>query len=168
MRLRPGRQNLVVWSSRPSAAPGYGVPRFTQPARPSRIRRCIRACALLTVIGLMGLARGVRARWRPMLAGVVLTGVGLVLRSGPGGVVLMPGLMFLLTAPLLEASPKADRDRRSELARELCAYSTAGQRHDLEATFDRYPDGITYELRDILARQVMATGGNQFPGTGRY
>jgi hypothetical protein len=168
MRLRPRRRNLVVWSSHPGAAAGYGMPRFTQPMRPRRLRPCIRACALLTVIGLLGLARGVRARWRPVLAGVVFTAVGLVLRSGPGGVLLLPGLMFLLTAPLLPANSKADRARCSELARELGAYSTASQRHDLGATFDRYPDGITRELRDILARQIVATGNNRIPGTGEY
>ena len=119
MRLRPRRRNLVVWSSHPGAAAGYGMPRFTQPMRPRRLRPCIRACALLTVIGLLGLARGVRARWRPVLAGVVFTAVGLVLRSGPGGVLLLPGLMFLLTAPLLPANSKADRARCSELAGRL-------------------------------------------------
>ena len=168
MRLRPHRRNLVVWSSRADPAHRYGVPRFAQLTRPRRIRRRIRTCALLTVIGLTGLARGVHARWRPLLAGVVLTGVGLVLRSGPGSVVMMPGLMFLLLAPLLPASPKAARARRSELARELCAYSTTGQRRDLEATLDLYPDGITYELRDILARQVMTAGNNRLPGIGKY
>jgi hypothetical protein len=48
------------------------------------------------------------------------------------------------------------QQRRSELERELAAYSTAAQRRDLEATLDRYPDDITYELRDILASQAMA------------
>jgi hypothetical protein len=33
---------------------------------------------------------------------------------------------------------------------------------------DRYPDGMTYELRDILAGQAMAAGNNRIPGTGRY
>jgi hypothetical protein len=163
MRLRP-RRNLVVWSSSPRAV----VPQFTRPARPRRLRRFVRPYALFTVIGLRELARGVHARWRPVLAGVVLTAAGLALRSGPGGVVLLPGLMFLLTAPLLPASTKADRARRSELARELGAYSTAGQRHDLGATLDRYPDGITRELRDILARQVAATGNHRIPGSGKY
>jgi hypothetical protein len=45
----------------------------------------------------------------------------------------------------------------SELERELAAFSTPAQRRDLEATLDRYPDNITYELRNILARQSMAT-----------
>jgi hypothetical protein len=60
------------------------------------------------------------------------------------------------------------RERRSELARELAAYSTPAQRCDLEATLDRYPDDVTYELRDILASQAMAAYDNRIPGAGRY
>lgn len=33
---------------------------------------------------------------------------------------------------------------------------------------DRYPDDITYELRDILASQAMAACSKQIPGAGRY
>jgi hypothetical protein len=53
---------------------------------------------------------------------------------------------------------RAGRTRKwgSELERELAAFSTAAQRRDLEATLDRYPDSITCELRNILARQAMA------------
>jgi hypothetical protein len=58
--------------------------------------------------------------------------------------------------------------RRCELERELAAYSTPAQRSDLEAILDRYPDGITYELRDILASQAMAADNNRFPAAGRY
>jgi hypothetical protein len=32
---------------------------------------------------------------------------------------------------------------------------------------DRYPDSVTYELRDILARQAMAACNNGIPGAGR-
>ncbi|SRR5258708_6892852 len=125
MRLRPHRQNLVVWS--PSAGPAarYGAPRFTPLPRTRRIHRCIRTGALLTVIGLMRLARTVQTRWQA-------------------------------------------RKRRSELERELAAYSTPAQRCDLEATLDRYPDDITYELREILASQAMAAYNNRIPGAGRY
>ena len=125
MRLRPHRRNLVVWSPSVGLADKYGAPRFTRLARTRRIRRCIRTGALLTVIGLMRLARTVRTRWRA-------------------------------------------HKRRSELERELAAYSTPAQRCDLEATLDRYPDGITYELRDILASQAMAACNNRFPAAGRY
>jgi hypothetical protein len=60
------------------------------------------------------------------------------------------------------------RQRHSELEHELAAFSTPAQRCDLEATLDRYPDSITYELRDILARQAMATYNNRILGAGRY
>jgi hypothetical protein len=58
--------------------------------------------------------------------------------------------------------------RRCELERELAAYSTPAQRCDLAATFDRYPDSITYELRDILARQANAAFDSRLPAAGRY
>jgi hypothetical protein len=60
--------------------------------------------------------------------------------------------------------------RRCELERELAAYSTPAQRRDLEATLNQYPDDLTYELRDILARQAMAAYCNRggVPGAGRY
>ena len=109
MRLRPRRRDLVVWSSSAGPAERYGVPRFMPPPRTRRIHRFIRTGALLTIMGLMRLARAERAR-----------------------------------------------ERGSELERELAAFSTPAQRRDLEATLDRYPDDITYELRNILARQAMA------------
>ena len=59
-------------------------------------------------------------------------------------------------------------ERRRELERELAAYSTPAQRCDLAATFDRYPDSIKYELRDILARQASAAFDNRLPAAGRY
>ena len=54
-----------------------------------------------------------------------------------------------------------------ELERELAAYSTPAQRCDLAATFDRYPDDVTCELRDILARQATAAIDNRYPAVGR-
>jgi hypothetical protein len=116
----------------------------------------------------MRFARSVRPRWRPLLAGGVLTAVGIMLRSGAGGAVLLPGLLLLLSTPLIPANPEAAPRQRSELERELAAYSTLGQRRDLKATLDRYPDGITYELRDILASQATAAYNNRFPAIGRY
>jgi hypothetical protein len=155
MRLRPHRRTLVVSrSGRGQAGPDrYGLPWFTQVARPRRIRRWIRTGALLTIIGLMRLARTVPADWR-LAAGGVLTAVGVSLRSGPASVVMIPGLLLLVVAILAPASPKSARSRRAELERELGAYSTPAERRDLEATLDLYPDGVTYELRDILARQL--------------
>ena len=165
MRLRSHRRHLVVWSQASGSA---GASPVTRPARAGRIRRGIRIGMLLTLLGLRPLARWARARWRPLLAGVVLTVVGVVLRgSTTGGVVLLPGLMLLLSAPLLPGSPDAARVRRSELERELAVYTTPAQRHDLEATLDQYPDDVTRELRDILARQATAAAGPRIPGCGR-
>ena len=165
MRLRSHRRSLVVWHQSGGAAGPVGAPPNT---RAKRIRRRIRIGVLLAVISLLPVARAVRARWRPLLAGVVLTVAGLVLRDSPAGVVLLPGLLFLLSAPLIPGTPEADRVRRSKLERELAVYSTPAQRRDLEAMLDRYPDGITCELRDILARQAMAAGSGRIPGSRRY
>jgi hypothetical protein len=155
MRLRPHRRTLVVWSTH-GGPDRYGLPWFTRVPR-RRIRRCIRTGALLTVIGLMRLARAVQADWR-LMAGGVLTAVGVMLRSGPLSVVMIPGLLLLVVALLAPPSPKPARTRRAQLERELGAYSTPGERRDLEAILDLYPDGATYELRDILARQVARRG----------
>jgi hypothetical protein len=166
MSLRPHRRNLVVWRQSAGPASRYGAPRFTKLVRTRRIRRWIRTSTLLSVVGVMRLARAARARWRPLLAGGVLTVAGVVLRGGAGGMVLLPGLMLLVSAPLIQASTKADRRRRSKLERELAGYSTPAQRRDLEAVLDRYPDGSTYEIRNILARQAMASGNHRIPGCG--
>ena len=79
---------------------------------------------------------------------------------------LLPGLLFLFTAPLIPASLATDQPRRRLLERELAAYSTPAQRRDLEATLDRYPDGIAGELRDILATQAAARRKAMIPGGG--
>ncbi len=153
MMLRPHRRNLVVWTQ--SACPGGGY-RPLRVTRARRIRRRIRIGVLLTVFGLMSVSRPIRARWRPVLAGVVLTVVGVILRNGSGGIVLLPGLFFLVSVPLTPGRPGKDNIRRSQLERELALYSTPAQRSDLEATFDQYPDCDTRELREILARQTMS------------
>lgn len=160
MRLRARRRSLVIWS--PSVGPdnSYGAVRRARLTRTQRIRRRIRTAALLTVIGL-------RPRWRPVLAGVVLTAVGVVLRNGAWGALILPGLWSLLYAALIPDIHGADRIRRAELERELAVYSTPAQRRDLEATLDRYSDGITRELRDILAGQA-SVACNRIPGAGWY
>ena len=165
MILRRHRRNLVIWNQS-SASGGLRGPRASR-ARPARRR--IRTAALLTIIALMPLARGIRDRWRPLLAGAALTATGVILRgSTAGSVVLLPGLLLLLSAPLQPGTPGADRARRSELERQLSVYSTPAQRRDLEAMLDRYPDPITHELREILARQAVATAaGPRIPGGGR-
>jgi len=145
MRRRSHRRNLVVWSQSAGSAGRYGAPPFT---RRRRIRRWIRTGALLTVVGLMPLARAVRARWRPLLAGAVLTVAGVMWLDGPGGMVLLPGLWLLFSARANPASPEADRMRRAEVERELGVYSHPAQRR--------------------LAIQAMAAHDKRFPVTGRY
>jgi hypothetical protein len=168
MWLRPRRRDLVVWrqsagpSGRRDASPGIRL------VRTGRVRGYVRLGTLLTLIGLLRLRRAARRPWGPLLAGVALTTAGIVLRSGQGGLFLLPGLLFLLDGLLVPASPKEDRVRLAELRRELGEYTTAAQRADLEATLDRYPDGVTHELRDILATQAMTACSNQLPGGRRY
>ena len=157
MRLRPHRRNLVIWSpSACRAERGRGL-WFTRPARLRRIRTRMRTLGLLAAIGLIRLGAAARPRWRPLLAGTVLTVAGIVLRSGAPGIVMIPGMLCLLSALLVPVDPVMAGPRRRELERELAAYSTPDQRRDLEATLDRYPDSVTGELREILARQAAAT-----------
>jgi hypothetical protein len=161
MRLRPHRRDLVIWNSSAGPASRYGAPQYKRRlARTGRIRRCVRIGVLLTTIA-------VRPRWRPLLAGTVLTVTG-VMQNGAGVVVLVPGLLLLWHALLIPASRDAGRERRSRLERELAAFSTPAQRCDLEATLNRYPDGITYEIRDILVGQATAARNEGVPVTGRY
>jgi hypothetical protein len=76
----------------------------------------------------------------------------------------------LLVIRAVRVTRKAARQRRRalerELERELASYSTPAQRQDLEATFDRYPDAATQELRDILARQSMSGYPRAWPAAG--
>jgi hypothetical protein len=118
MRLRAHRRNLVERSPSVGPADSCSAPRLTRLARTRWTRRFVRTGALLTVIGLRRLARAVRPRWRPLLAGGVLMVVGLMLRSGAWGAVILPGIWFLGSALLGSANPDADR-KRSELEREL-------------------------------------------------
>jgi len=78
----------------------------------------------------MRLARAVRPRWRPLLAGGILTVVGLMLRSGAWGVVILPGIWFLGSALLVHGNPDPDCKRSElerELERELAVYATSAQ-----------------------------------------
>ena len=81
MRLRAHRRHLVVWSPSVGSASRYDAPKLTRLALTRRVHRGIRTGALLMVIGLMRLTRAVRSRWRPLLAGGVLTVVGGMLRG---------------------------------------------------------------------------------------
>jgi hypothetical protein len=142
MRPLPRRRNLVVWSQSASSVGRYDTPPST---RTRRIRRWIRTLALLTVVGLMPLARGGRARWLTLLAGVVLTVAGVMLRGGPGGVIFFPGLLLLPLAALIPAGPKADRMRRVELEREVAL------------------TGFSHPAQRRLASQAMALRDHRFP-----
>jgi hypothetical protein len=62
----------------------------------------------------------------------------------------------ILVARAQATSRKAARKRRAALERELAGYTTAAERCDIEAALDRHPDGVTHELRSILALQSMA------------
>jgi hypothetical protein len=155
MRLRARRRNLVIWSHSADPADWYRSPRRARVARTARVRRGIRLGALLTVMGMVRLARTVRPRWRPLLAGAVLTAAGVMLRSSAWSVLFLAGVWAFVYSVLIPESPDADRSRPLELKRELAGYSTPGQLRDLGATLDRYPDEVTGELRDILASRAL-------------
>lgn len=73
----------------------------------------------------------------------------------------------ILVARAKATSRKAARKRRADLERELAGYASRADRCDLEAAIDRHPDGVTHELRAILARQAMAAQETRFPAIGR-
>jgi hypothetical protein len=143
MRLRAHRRSLVVWSPSIGSADRYGTPRFTRLARTRRIHRWIHTGALIMIIGLMRLARAAHPRWRPLLAGGVLTGFGVV-AAVVWGLVLLPGLLFLVSAALIPARPKTRRAPRAEVEHELGVFSHPAQ------------------LR--LVSQAVALHDKQFPG----
>jgi hypothetical protein len=107
MRLRPRRRNLVVWSS--SADPAGRAWRRSG-ARPGRIRRLrwwLRTGMLVTVIGVLWLARTARTRWEPLalLAGVLLMALGYLT---PAIGAFFPG-MLVLVVTLLRGTSQAQR-----------------------------------------------------------
>jgi len=131
MRLRADRRNLVT--GKPSVEPvgRYEALGLTRLARTRRIRRFARTGALLTVIGLMHLARGMRYRWRPLLAGAVFTVIGVMLRNSDWGLILAVGLLFFVYPVFVPARSDADRTRRYELERELPIYSIPVDCHQI-------------------------------------
>jgi hypothetical protein len=157
MRLQPHRRRLVVFNSPANPAGGHGASQDQRVARTGPIRRFIRIGMLLTVIT-------VRPRWQPLLAGVVLTVLGVIDRQGPGSVLIIPGLLSFWRALMIAGDTDADRERRSQLKRELAAYSTPAQRCELVAALNRYPDGLTHEIRDLLASPPVASRSNGIPG----
>lgn len=168
MSLRPRRRSLVIWNSFTGPAGSCGARNFPPPGRSRRFYRRIRYGALLTVVGVIRLAGIVWARW--LIAGAVLTVIAVVWRGDPGDALLIPGLLCLAAALVVPSGPQtAARTRHGELVRELAAYSTPAQRRDLEAILDRYPDGATTELRDILASHPVAGHDHlRWPAGGRY
>ena len=149
MRLRSHRRNLVLFSSSVPPTGRNGASRHLRSARIGRIRRLIRIGVLFTVFA-------VRPPWWQLLSGTALTVFGVIARHSVGGVLIVPGLFLLYGALLIAGDSHADRERRSQLQRDLAAYSTPAQRLDLEATLDRYPDDVTHEIRTILAGQASA------------
>jgi hypothetical protein len=89
MRPRSRRRDLVVWSS--SAGPAARRDTRASP-RTTRIRRRVRICAVLVLIGMARVARAVRAP-RLLLAGAVLIVAGVVL---PAGLILIAGMLIML------------------------------------------------------------------------
>ena len=126
MRQQAHRRNVVVWHQSAGSTGRHGTPRPTRPFRTRRSRRWFRTGALLMIIGVMRLARAARPRWRPLLAGGVLT-VGGVVAAVVWGLVLLPGLLFFLSAALVPARPKTDRSRRAEMEHELGVFSHPAQ-----------------------------------------
>ncbi len=109
MRPRWHRKNLVVWSSSAGAVGRPGVPVRRRIRR--GLRRRIRTGALVAIIGLIRLARIVRARpgLAFLLAGAVLAVAGNML---PSGVVLIAGmLVFLRGAAVLLGVSEPRRPR---------------------------------------------------------
>jgi len=159
MRLQSHRRRLVVFSSSVDPADRHGASQYKRVVRTGWIRRYIRIGMLVAVIA-------VRPRWGPLLAGIVLTVPGLIERQAAG--LIIPGVLLLWHALLIPGDADADRERRSQLKRELAAYSTPAQRCDLVATLDRYPDGTTHEIRDILASPPVASHSNGIPGARPY
>ena len=49
----------------------------------------------------------------------------------------------------------ANRRRRRQLKAELATYTSQSDLNDLYAMLDTYPDGQTYEIREILSQQQM-------------
>lgn len=166
MALR-ARRTVVVWRSSRGLAGRHSLTALPRPASTRRLRRLLRTSGLLTAVGLIRLGHALRLRWLPLLAGGALTATGILLNDGAGALAFLAGFLFLFAAPVMHVSPPADRDRRLALERELADYSTPAERRDLEAILDRYSDGDTSELRDILTRQATATDDNRVPGIGR-
>ncbi len=81
--------------------------------------------------------------------------VGVLIGSPVAGENTMSLAATILVWRATRAVRVANTRRRRELAAELADYSSEADRQDLEAILDRHPDGVTAEMRDILAHQRM-------------
>jgi len=162
MGLRARRRNIVVWRSSHGSRRRHGLTAFPHRVRTRPVRRFLRLSGLLTLIGLLRVARVLRVRWA-VLPGVALIVAGVTIRGDFGGLAFLCGFLFLYAALMMHPGAAADR----KLERELADYSTPAERRDLEATLDRYSDGDTSELRDILVRQATASRNTGIPGLRR-
>jgi hypothetical protein len=91
-----------------------GVTRFAR----GRIRWWLRTGGLLAVIGVMRLARILRARWEPvfLLAGTLLTVTGVMLPNTVAVLCGVPVLFFALLKGLTARDPSGPCSYRSYLA----------------------------------------------------
>lgn len=168
MTPRARRRRLVLLSSpgRQASLPGAS----TLARAPGRRwgRRQIRLGILLAVVGLRGIARIVRPRWRPLLAGGACMTAGLMLHGGILGALVLPGCLLLYAAVLVPGRQDPGRAVQPELERELAGCATTAERRDLAATLKRYPDSVSFDLREILAGHSMAARDQLIPaGAGR-
>ena len=58
---------------------------------------------------------------------------------------------------------RAERRRLNRLRAELATFRTDAERRDLEAAIERTPEGLTVEVRAILAEQALARMRGQRP-----
>lgn len=112
MRRRSRRRDLVIWGASAGLDPVSGARRV--PAGRRRVRRWLRTGAALTVMGLIGLARVARVRWRAGLMGTggLLMVVGFMVSSSA---VFAPGLVMLIVG-LLIGKPACDCQAASQMA----------------------------------------------------
>ena len=128
MRPRSHRRNPVVWSQSAGSAGSHGAPLpavhtgkadpQVDPYRRAAHRRRPDA-----------LARAVRARWRPLLGGGVLTVVGVIWLDGPGGLVLPARTVASLVCPANPGQLQGGHVmRRPEVELERAVFSHPAQR----------------------------------------
>jgi hypothetical protein len=81
--------------------------------------------------------------------------------SGEGSPVKLSARLILLEAN--RATWRAARDRRRRLEHEMSLVVTPTERLDLLATLDRYPDAVTWDLRELLSRSATRNRVQSWP-----